>query len=621
MTRANDSISAPDHPPLLFPPPRSCERLAGTITITPTMLFHGDAPIDAVRAAIGPAVRIEPAADVAGATIRCRVLSATQSTESYSLRLRGSPALIDVESAGPRGSLHALSTLRQLVRQYGRTLPALAIRDEPAFSNRGVMLDVSRDRVPRMDELLRQVDQLAELKFNHLQLYTEHTFAYAGHEAVWEGWSPITPAEIRELDAFCRLRGMTLAANQNCFGHLASWLRHPRYAPLAEIQGADTLWKFYEYERRGPFSLCPTDPGSLALVRDMLSQLLPCFTSGLVNINCDETADVGQGRSRAEVERRGTASVYFEFIRAVADAVRERGFRPMFWADIALSHPEAVGQIPEDMIALAWGYEPDSYFGDWCRRLRDAGREAWVCPGTSSWRSITGRTQERIANIGAAVREGLAAGAKGFLITDWGDVGHRQQWPISLHGIAHAAHAAWSGGDNGPPLDGLSFQVFGNRSLRLAQWLDDFGDADLELRRVGGRKLPDGSPTHLRNASVLFNDLHPPFEGADRIGTADEWRRVGEELDSLRSTMPASDDAVQPDELTHALDTASFAAQRAVWRRSDPRDAAVGANLSDQLRQIISEHRRLWLQRSRSGGLESSCRHYEGLLEGLGRTR
>ena len=82
--------------------------------------------------------------------------------------------------------------------------PSAPCRDWPDLAERGVMLDVSRDKVPTMATLYEIVDRLAEWKVNHLELYAEHTFAYADHELVWQDASPLTAAEIRELDAYCR---------------------------------------------------------------------------------------------------------------------------------------------------------------------------------------------------------------------------------------------------------------------------------------------------------------------------------------------------------------------------------------------------------------------------------
>ena len=549
--------------------------------------------------------------------------------EAYRLTVDGDAARgwARIEARTETGARHGRATLAQLVRRFGGRVPAVVIEDAPVFAVRGVMLDVSRDRVPTMECLFETVDLLASLKINHLQVYTEHTFAYRGHEELWAGWSPITPDEARRLDAHCRARGVELAANQNCFGHLSSWLRHPRYAPLAETHGE---WVFsnagQEFPRSGPFSLCPMDPGSLALVEDLLSQLLPCFSSPLVNIGCDETFDVGFGRSRAEVERRGRGAVYAEFVGKIAAAARRHGKRAMFWADIALSDPGSLGLLPGDLIGLAWGYEPDAAFGEWCGTLRRTGHEAWACPGTSSWRSITGRTTERRANIRRAAAEGATAGASGFLVTDWGDTGHHQQWPIALHAIAEGADAAWSGDaadEFDPHVSGL--HAFGDARGAIGPWLDRLGDVDVELRRASGRPGPDGAARPLRNASALFTDLHTPLRepaGGDtgRKGLlstgAAEWEAVAGRIEGLASSMPGVPDA--RDELLHTLEVARVAARRGLLRRRiGGITAADRRMLAEALQGIVAEHRRLWLARSREGGLDHSCGYYRMIIDDL----
>ncbi|MCA9298502.1 MAG: family 20 glycosylhydrolase, partial [Phycisphaerales bacterium] len=396
---------------------------------------------------------------------------------------------LEVTCGDLSGRRHALTTAAHLLALDD--IPFVHVEDAPAFAVRGVMLDVSRDRIPTMEELLDLVDRFAALKINHLQLYTEHTFAYAGHEDVWRGWSPMTPDEIRSLDAHCSSKGIELAANQNCFGHLSSWLRHDRYAHVAETHGT---WMFDIFERSGPFSLCPTDERSLEFVRGLLDQLLPCFTSRLVNIGCDETFDVGQGRAKAIVERDGRAAVHARFVNQIARDVLERGGVPMFWADIALSAPEVMDTLPPELISLAWGYEPEAPFAEWARVHEEMGRPFWVCPGTSSWRSFTGRTTERTGNLEAAAG---CRGADGFLVTDWGDVGHQQTRPIGLHGIAHGASLAWN---PDAPFDASasSFVAFGDAAV--GPWLEVLGDVDLPIRRIAG--FPETGRLHLANASA-----------------------------------------------------------------------------------------------------------------------
>jgi hypothetical protein len=511
----------------------------------------------------------------------------------------GAP-LVQIEAATTLGLWHGRRTLAQLIRSAPVALPGLVIEDWPAFPVRGVMLDVSRDRVPTLASLLEAAELLASWKVNHLQLYTEHTFAYEGHEAVWEGWSPVTPGEVELLDRRCGELGIELTPNQNCFGHLTRWLVHEPYTALAETLGP---WDFFGHHREEPFSLCPVDPRSRALVQDLLGQLLPCFTSSRVNIGCDETADVGQGRSREAVAARGHAAVYLEFLAAVGAIARQHGRQPLFWADMVMRDPDGAAAIPDGMVPLLWGYEPDAPFAAWAGQLQEAGVEYWVCPGTSSWRSITGRTAERRGNLAAAAR---ATGAEGFLVTDWGDLGHRQQWPIGWHGLAAGADAAWHAGvagDLDPRAAGV--HALGDPTGAAGIWLDRLGDADRELRQATG----------LRNATTLFVDLDTPFAAPSRPGSLAQWEEVNERLAELAASVPAGlEDPRVQEELRHSVTEAQLAATRACWRRrSNPPSPNELQDLRDRLRRLTREHRRLWMARCRPGGLEDSLEYYRAM--------
>jgi hypothetical protein len=511
------------------------------------------------------------------------------------------------------GLLAARATLRQLLHQYAETWPQMQIEDWPAFATRGVMLDVSRCRVPTMQEFFDIIDLLASLKFNHLQLYTEHTFAYAGHADVWRGWSPLTPSEIQRLDVHCRSRGIELAANQNCFGHLAHWLKMPQYQHLAETHGD---WVFDVWPRSGPFSLCPTDDRSLEFVRDLLGQLLPCFQSSIVNIGCDETYDIGWGRSKAAVDARGRHAIYAEFVAKVCEVASQMGKRPAFWADIALHDASALDPLPKELIALCWGYEPDSQFGEWVRTCRGRGLEAWVCPGTSSWCSITGRASEAATNIQRGAMEGLHAGARGFLTTDWGDRGHHQTWPIALLGIARGAQAAWNPDQLDDPslLSAISRHAYGDASGDVAGLVHAIGEIDAPIRQIAGKLTRPNDPQpapRLLNQSALFADLWKPWDAGVEIAPLAMWHQAAERLHNCRVTLSHSTaSTLFRDELAHTLDCATLALTRAMLRRKGSATTGEIGALTPQLQHIMLEHARLWPIRSRSGGLDQSMEFY-----------
>ncbi len=223
-------------------------------------------------------------------------------------------------------------------------LPVVTIVDWPDFPTRGVMLDISRDKVPTLETLTALIDLLASWKINQLQLYSEHTFAYRGHELVWENASPLSGEDILMLDAYCRERYIDLVPNQNSFGHMHRWLKHEPYNHLAECPTGCELWPGYN---RGPFSLCPTDPGALELITELYDQLLPHFSSTFFNVGLDETFDLGKGRSEAICNELGTERVYLEFLKKIHKLVSERGRTMQFWGDIILHRPDLIGELPQ----------------------------------------------------------------------------------------------------------------------------------------------------------------------------------------------------------------------------------------------------------------------------------
>jgi hexosaminidase len=543
---------------------------------------------------------------VAGGVDRDRVRDA----QGYELTVR--PEGVTLLAADEAGLFHGVGTLRQLVRQAdpaGR-IACLRIEDHPFYPVRGVMLDISRDRVPTMPTLRRLIDLWAALKYNQLQLYTEHAFAYPSHPEVWREASPLTPAEVVELDGYCRKRGIELVPNQNSFGHMERWLRHPRYRHLAEATGGfPDPWGGWRTE---PTTLNPVDPGSIELLAGLYDELLPHFSSRLFNVGADEPIDLGYGRSREACRRLGVGRVYLEFLLKIRGEVVRRGRIMQFWGDILVRHPQLARELPRDLIALDWGYEADHPFAAECRTFAEAGLAFYVCPGTSSWNSVAGRLGNARANISAAAREGKASGAAGMLLADWGDNGHWQQLPVSLPAYAYASAAGWSPGSEAA----LDVAAFLSRHV----FLDGTGAAARALLDLGS--LGDSPVLRLPNATVLGVLLLAALEPYHREALqrlrgydfAPERARLREALRLVSGARLQAEDGRELREeieftaqlLVHAseLGRARFGAPGLSLAQAPQ---AERRRLAAELAELEGQYRRLWLARSRPGGLEDSA--------------
>ena len=538
------------------------------------------------------------------------VPASTQHPQGYKMTI--APEGIHVIASTPAGVFYAVVTLIQLLQQNGRDLPALRITDWPDFPNRGVMLDVSRDKVPTMATLYHLVDMLASWKVNQLQLYTEHTFAYQQHPDVWVAASPMTGEEILALDAYCRQRFVELVPNQNSFGHAHRWFEHEHYRPLAEtLEGAMTPWGIF---REGPFSLCPIDPGSLELIRSLYDELLPHFSSHQFNVGCDETFDVGQGRSRAAVAELGAGRVYLDFLLQIYREVKARGRTMQFWGDIIINHPDLVAELPRDVIALEWGYDANHPFDKNGTIFAGSGVPFYVCPGTSSWCTVAGWTDNAVGNLRNAAENGLKHGAIGFLNTDWGDLGHWQPLPVSYLGFAYGAALAWAC-DANRDLDlplALSRHAFRDPTETMGRLAYDLGNV---YRQTG---------LTVRNSTVLFWLLQLAPDELEMLErriqqgeglSAERLQQTSAYIDQIMTHLAAadmqgSDAGLIRREFTWAADMLRHACQRGVWML-DNTETNPGDSLAPEADRLIAEYREIWLARNRPGGFRESVARME----------
>lgn len=605
---------------VLLPAPRRLERYDGTMALPQEGWIELNAP---------HADRMLPIAEYLKATLegvtghafafaavgrrenagslRLAIDPEVGTAQGYVLRIGEKGVLLTAHDLP--GLFYGAQTLAQLVRQFPDRLPRLRIEDYPDFPVRGVMLDISRDKVPTLETLFALVDQLAEWKINQFQLYTEHTFAYRDHREVWAQASALTGEDILRLDAHCRARFIDLVPNQNSFGHMERWLKYPRYRHLAEAPDGFT----YPWGGRveGAFSLCPGDPGSLELLESLYDELLPHFSSPLFNVGCDETFDLGQGRSRNECAQRGTERVYLDFLLKVYALVKRHGRTMQFWGDIILHKPELIPELPSDVIALEWGYEAEHPFAEHGAHFANAGIPFYVCPGTSSWNTIAGRTDNALGCLKNAAENGLPHGAIGYLNTDWGDNGHLQYLPVSYLGYAMGAAYSWCAAANEslPVADALSRHVFHDRVGQMGQVAYDLGNVYQACgKRVG-------------NASVLFHLLH---HGAT------EKVLEGLTLDGLRAAEAAIEEAMAPlgqvrmnrpdavlilDEFRNAAALLRIGCR--IGRRGLHDETVRADDLAADLRQCLGEHARLWMARNRVGGLADSPRSLAARLSEL----
>lgn len=360
--------------------------------------------------------------------------------EEYKLNIKDK--YIEIIGGESSGVYYGIQTLIQILKQDGIRLRGINIEDSPYFKNRGYFADITRGKVPSLESLKKLVDKLSFYKINQMQLYIEHTFAFKDMSEVWRDKDPITAEEILILDEYCKKRHIELVPSLATFGHLYEILRTKSYEDLCELENSRE--SEYSYiDRMAHHTLDVSNNKSLELVYNMLNEFIPLFSSNKFNICCDETFDLGKGKSKDIAEKIGSGKLYVDFLNKVISFVKNHNKTVLFWGDVILNHKELLKDIPEDTICLNWDY--------WCkatenntRTIWESNRKQWVCPGTGGWSHLMNLIENSFENINRMVSYGVKYEAEGILNTDWGDYGHINLLSNSVPSIIYGASLSWN---------------------------------------------------------------------------------------------------------------------------------------------------------------------------------
>jgi len=308
---------------------------------------------------------------------------------------------------------------------------------------------------------------------------------------------------------------------------------------------------------------------------------------------------------------------------------RSKGKRIQIYGDIIMKYPHLIRELPGDILLINWGYEADHPFEIECAQIAAADIPFYVCTGNSAWNSISGRWKNARSNIARGAAQGLMNGAEGLMVSEWGDNGHWQQISTGLPGFLYGACAAWnvdaiteteSSTASFEPVQALALHVFeGNSNLARAEML---------LQSVG-----EQTGVQLHNASLpavlMLDPVFPYYRGEYQQFRDYSFDKELKLLDSARELLGA---ATSSPELSQK--NAHFAEELSLGQRLLQHGCRLGrlqmatANLTvaeiaaaerealaAELKPLLGEYRRLWLRRSRPGGLSDSVARLESLLQ------
>lgn len=341
-----------------------------------------------------------------------------------------------------KGKHNAILTLKQLLDNK-KILTTCVIKDKPSFALRSLMIDISRNRVLKVDTLKRIIDELALVKINDLQLYIEgRAFYFESLNRFYENGNDfLTGEDVVLLTKYAKEREIELTPNFNCYGHMAYWLNQKELEHLA-INKEGFTWP-----GSTSFNYPQTINAELKESKDflftMFDDLLKYYPdSKRCTIGGDEPFEL-----LFPTRHQRAKELYESHIKEVIKHIKEYNKTPYMWSDVARHYPDMLKEL-KDVVLLDWCYE-----AHWVNDERMSFFDQYnvpfvICPGTSGWFSFAGRMENMIINYQESASYGYKYHAKGYMITDWNDGGSLTQVVTNLATYVYGACFAWNHNTN-----------------------------------------------------------------------------------------------------------------------------------------------------------------------------
>ena len=275
--------------------------------------------------------------------------------ESYALEV--TPERAALRAATVVGVLRGVETLLQLVAadSAGFFIPAVRIADTPRFPWRGLLVDAGRHFEP-VEVIKRTLDGMAVVKLNvlHWHLSEDQGFRVESKRFPLlqrDGSDGLfyTQAQIREVVAYARDRGIRVIPEFDMPGHFSSWLvGYPRYGSGRGPYRIQRTWGVFDP------TLDPTRDVSYTFVDAFIGEMVALFPDPYWHVGGDEVNGVewdANRRIRAfkrDHHLADNAALQAYFNQRLSQILTKHGKRMVGWDEIL--NPD----LPQSAVVQSW---------------------------------------------------------------------------------------------------------------------------------------------------------------------------------------------------------------------------------------------------------------------------
>ena len=233
--------------------------------------------------------------------------------------------------------------------------------------------------------------------------------------------------EMKEFISCAHDHGIEVIPELESFGHMGYITRHEEYSHLSDA-----------VEGKHFGAICPSNPGTLEILEDLIGEVAELFTSECIHAGFDEVNFGSCPRCQERLREEKHWEIFARHVEKVQDIMARNGKKMMMWGDHLVSEAELADRIPKDIVICDWQYfdvEASSVTG-----LLEKGFDVICCPALTNFFKVIHPRESNLQNIDAfsrVARSMQSESVVGMMNTVW--CPYRFLQGAVVHGIALGA--------------------------------------------------------------------------------------------------------------------------------------------------------------------------------------
>lgn len=291
------------------------------------------------------------------------------------------------------------------------------------FNNFGVMIDVSRNAVMKVETMKWYLPLLKKMGYNCVFLYAEDTYAVEGEPYFGYMRGRYTAEDMKEMDEFASSIGMEMIPCIQTLAHLNATLRWEKIP----IDTADIM--------------LTDDDRTYELIDHMFASLSKCFKTRKIHVGMDEAYLLGRGKHLDIHGYQPISEIIKRHLDRVCDIAKKYGYEDiMLWSDMYMRAfnegeyyvddyvkvPKSVVEaIPDGVIPVYWDYyhHEERIYDIHFDAHKQMSKNTWFGGGAWSWAGFMPHNDYSMFTMKPAIRSAVKNKVKNAFITMWGDDG------------------------------------------------------------------------------------------------------------------------------------------------------------------------------------------------------